>query len=350
MDYKSAGVDTEKAARLIGNLKETIKKTHHRSKTGSVTGEFGQFAGAYRPSAEFSGSDIIAATDGVGTKIELYKQQKKFDGIGYDLVAMCVNDLYCSGAVPAFFLDYISCGRLDDEWYLPVMNSIASACTSVPMALLGGETAEHPGSMQTDDFDLAGFCVGFKKKNADLPDLRSLRAGNVIIMLPSSGIHSNGYSLVRKILTRLEEKDNGRYRELTSAPEDDENSFNRLFLEPTVIYSYLPELLTHESLKALVHVTGGGIYENLPRVLPQGLKARVSPPASDKIPRVFNFLSEFVELKEMYKTFNMGMGMLLIGDEALLRAVQKFEPRAEIIGELIEEAGEEQVILQNIDT
>ncbi len=328
MDYKSAGVDTEKARSLLSDLKGTITATHGENPAGRPIGTFGGFAGAFRPGVFFSGADVVAATDGVGTKIQLIRKFNRHHTVGFDLVAMCVNDLYCAGATPAFFLDYIACGRLDDSWYKPVIDSISRACTLVPMALLGGETAEHPGVMPDDEYDLAGFCVGFVKPDGHLPRLNEVKGGDVLVALPSSGVHSNGFSLVRKILARLEQENPQRYLKLLH----DEQFIDKL-LAPTRIYSFMPALLAAAPIKAAVHITGGGFYENIPRVLPAHTAAVIQKPRPFQLP-VFDFLAEFVAPRELYKTYNMGIGMVLVCTADVLPVVQKFDERACIIGEI----------------
>ncbi len=207
MNYKQSGVDTQKAQKSLQKVKNFILKTH-QSSLGNVIDNFGSFAGIFQKKKYiFSSKNLLAAsTDGVGTKLEVYHKYNHYEGIGFDLVAMCVNDLYCVGAEPAFFLDYIACEKLDHKWYSPVIQSISEACQSISIPLLGGETAEHPKAMLANTFDLAGFSVGFVKKKNILPKINQIKQDDIIIGLPSNGLHSNGFSLIREFL----KKDNRR--------------------------------------------------------------------------------------------------------------------------------------------
>ena len=343
MDYKASGVDTEHAAKLIQNLKSVIENTHLGSKAGKVVGGFGGFAGAFRLNKSFQNHDIVAATDGVGTKIQLYRKYRDFSGIGQDLVAMCINDLYCAGALPLFFLDYIACGKLDGSWYQPVLRSIANACNYSGIALLGGETAEHPGVMADDDFDLAGFAVGVSSPEQFLPKPESIREGDKIFSFPSSGLHSNGFSLIRKVLPQWQ-KENPAADSLLANPD----FVSRVLLRPTRIYWFVPEMLNEVKIKALVHVTGGGIYENLPRVLPEGLGAYIhTPSAFDFAPSLI--FQNIVPRRAQFSTFNMGNGMLAIGSAKILARMHKYDRRVCEIGEVVKSA-EKKITLSGIDT
>jgi len=329
MDYKSAGVDTEKAALLIKNLSNNIKSTHKNLKTGSVDKNFGGFAGIFKANNSYHGYDLVSCTDGVGTKIQLAQKFDFLSGLGTDLVAMSVNDLYCIGAEPAFFLDYISCGKLSDFWYLPVINSIVDACKLTNMALLGGETAEHPGVIPDDDFDLAGFCVGFIHPQKKLPQIDVMSSKDVLIGIPSSGLHSNGFSLVRKILDELEQKNNKRYKNLI----ENEDFVKKELLISTRIYQEIPELLKVASIKGIAHITGGGFVENLPRMLPEHLTYDLD---LSQIPRlkIYDFINEFVKEEDMLKTFNMGVGMVLVANESEFSKVKEFYSDAFLLGNL----------------
>lgn len=348
MNYKDAGVDTEKAGKLIKDLKKSIVSTHENLAAGKVADRFGSFAGEFVPEAAFRGQNIVATTDGVGTKIDVSRRFNHLDNLGYDLVGMCVNDLYCAGATPAFFLDYIACGKLDDSWYQPLMQSIVNACKEAGMALLGGETAEHPGVMKDDEFDLAGFCVGFNDPARALPMIEKMSAGDSLIALPSNGLHSNGFSLVRKILKKIEEEDNDRYRSLIQ----DRQFITEQLLAPTRIYSYFDRLLKVPGLKAAAHITGGGMYENLPRILPAGFDAMVYDPVAFKMP-IYDFILEFVSLKDALYTFNMGSGMILLAESSSLDEITAVEPQAVAIGELIAKKSDSEkdpaVLVKGID-
>ncbi len=339
MDYKSAGVDTEKAQGLIHGLKERIKSTYENNQSGKVLGAFGGFGGIFQPGQQFQGQNIVACTDGVGTKIQLLRDHNRLHSVGFDLVAMCVNDLYCCGATPAFFLDYISCGKLEKTWYDPVVGSIAEACKQTGMALLGGETAEHPGVMPEDDFDLAGFCIGFQPPEHMLPLISEIKSGDVLLGLPSSGLHSNGFSLVRKVLANLKEQNSSRYQKLLA----DEAWLDSL-LAPTRIYTEIPAMFSH--IKGLVHVTGGGLYENVPRILPEGLGALIEQPAVFN-KDIFDFFREFTDEKDLYGVFNMGIGMVLVCSAGEAETLQQKHTELQRIGEVTSSNG---VVLAGIDT
>lgn len=328
MDYKAAGVDTAYAQKLILNLKERITRTHRVEGVGRIVGQYGGFAGRFQPVA-IPGYDIVATTDGVGTKTQLLRRFNFLDGIGQDLVAMCVNDLFCSGATPAFFLDYIACGKLDESWYNRVLGSIADACAATPMALMGGETAEHPGVMPDDDFDLAGFAVGFAASGTRLPNLMLQREGDLLIALASSGLHSNGYSLVRKIFAELERNNAAEFQTMAA----DREKFIVTWLNPTRIYKEVPTLLQHAQIKGIAHVTGGGIHENLPRAVAEGLGAVIENPEPFRLPAA-EILEKYVEREKLFHTFNMGTGLVLIAAEGELDKIREVYPEAAVMGRL----------------
>ncbi|MBN8222277.1 MAG: phosphoribosylformylglycinamidine cyclo-ligase [Spirochaetes bacterium] len=333
MDYKSAGVDTHYAQKLIQNLKQRITATHKVPNVGEIAGQYGGFAGRFT-SPQIPGFDVVATTDGVGTKTQLLRRFNYLDGIGQDLVAMCVNDLYCSGATPAFFLDYIACGKLDEKWYDRVLGSIADACAATPMALMGGETAEHPGVMPDDDFDLAGFAVGFVKQGNKLPNPDVQKEGDLLIALPSSGLHSNGFSLVRKIFAEIEKKDPAEFQTMIAHREE----FIATWLNPTRIYTEIPKLLETAEIKGMAHITGGGIHENLPRAIAPGLGAQVESPEPFRL-KAAPILEKYVERDKLFHTFNMGTGIILIADEKQLDAVRRHYPEAAVMGRLVTGSG-----------
>jgi phosphoribosylformylglycinamidine cyclo-ligase len=266
---------------------------------------------------------LVASTDGVGTKLLLAEALGKFDTVGIDLVAMCVNDVLVTGAEPLFFLDYIACGRLDNDKMFSVMKGITRGCRQAGCALLGGETAELPGMYGGGEFDLAGFCVGL----ADRPRLidgSGCRPGDVLIGLSSSGLHSNGFSLARKVFRSQELK----------------GDLGRTLLRPTRIYvKPVREVLKKARIKALAHITGGGFYDNIPRVLPSPLGAVIQR-GSWPIPRIFRAIQERgkIEEREMFRTFNMGVGMVLVvgrrGASSALERLAEQKQKAWIIGEL----------------
>ncbi|MDH4199780.1 MAG: phosphoribosylformylglycinamidine cyclo-ligase [Spirochaetia bacterium] len=343
MDYKDAGVDTLKAQSYLKDLKTSIIATHKKSAHGTVIDNFGGFAGIFNTRNSLKGGHLVASTDGVGTKIELAKQFQYFDGLGYDLVAMCINDIYCVGATPLFFLDYVSCGKLDQSWYYPVIQSISGACEKTSIALLGGETAEHPGVMKDDDFDLAGFIVGIVEPEFTLPRLDEIKPGDLVFGFASSGLHSNGFSLVRKVLKKIKEEDPAYYSSLLDNREWVLNNI----LMPTRIYDFMPELTKQSRIKALAHITGGGIYENLARVLPPGVSAIIEKPEIFSKP-IYEILGKYIAPSDMYHAFNMGIGMIAVASESERNILEKYG--AEVIGKTGDAKGSQNIFIQGIDT
>lgn len=329
MDYKSAGVDTHYAQKLIQDLKEKITATHDVPRVGKVVGQYGGFAGKFT-AINIPGFDIVAATDGVGTKTQLLRRFDYLEGIGQDLVAMCINDLYCAGATPAFFLDYIACGRLDERWYNRVLASITAACAATPMALMGGETAEHPGVMPDDDFDLAGFAVGFAPKDMQMPNAELQKQGDLLIGLPSSGLHSNGFSLVRKIFSEIEKNAPHEFATMTA----DRETFINTWLGPTRIYREIPALIADAEIKGIAHITGGGIHENLPRAIAPGLGAHIENAEPFRL-LAAAVLEQHVAREKLFHTFNMGTGIILIADKSELAKIQFHYPDAAVMGALV---------------
>jgi phosphoribosylformylglycinamidine cyclo-ligase len=300
VSYKDAGVDIDAGNSFVEAIKDSVKSTFDKN----VIGGIGSFAGAYALPTGYKEPVLLSATDGVGTKLKLAIESRKLDSVGIDLVAMCVNDLICNFGTPMFFLDYYATGKLVPEDAKDVVAGIAKGCREAESALIGGETAEMPGMYSEDDFDLAGFAVGIAERE-DLDRVSRVKPNQVLIALPSSGIHSNGYSLVRKVLF---EKLNMGF--------DDEFEGRKLIetlLEPTKIY--VKEFKKNrENIVALAHITGGGIVENLPRVLPENIEAVVYRDKIKTLP-IFDLLSKYVEESEMYRTFNMGVGMIWVVDE-----------------------------------
>jgi phosphoribosylformylglycinamidine cyclo-ligase len=347
MDYKKAGVDTVKAQSYIKTLKDNITATHKKSAYGSVMDNFGGFAGIFNTSPDLKGCHLVASTDGVGTKVELARRFQYFDGLGVDLLAMCINDLYCVGATPLFFLDYIACGKLDESWYFPVMKSIASACEKVSIALLGGETAEHPGVMEDDHFDLAGFIVGAVPPDRVLPALEKIAPGDILYGFSSSGLHSNGFSLVRKALEQIQNENKPLYEKLVN----DKSWVKEKLLVPTRIYDFMPQLQKESSIKALAHITGGGIYENLPRVLPENTMAVIDKPGA--FPHeIYDLIGGYVKPVDMYHAFNMGIGMIAVADIDQKPAMEKYG--AKVVGHLEKRLdktnSDRRIFIQGIDT
>ncbi len=294
ISYKESGVDIDAGNSLVERIKPVVKETFNEN----VVGGIGSFAGAFRLPGGYKKPVLLSATDGVGTKLKLAIESKKFDTVGIDLVAMCVNDLICNFGEPLFFLDYYATAKLDVDATADVIKGIAAGCKQSECALIGGETAEMPGMYSEGDFDLAGFAVGIAEEDELNP---SVKEGDVLIALPSSGIHSNGFSLVRKLFF---DKLNMKF--------DDEIEGKKLIdilLTPTRIYvKDFKKLKPY--INALAHITGGGIVENLPRVLPETLEAVVYKDKIRVLP-VFEFMSKYVDEKEMFRTFNMGVGMIL---------------------------------------
>jgi len=295
--YKDAGVDIDAGNKFVENIKPYVKSTT----TAGVLGSIGSFAGAFELPKGYKNPVLLSATDGVGTKLKLAIDLKKFDTVGIDLVAMCTNDLLCNFAQPLFFLDYYASAKLEVEEATDVIKGIAQGCLTSQCALIGGETAEMPGMYKEGDFDLAGFCVGIAQKD-ELNRIDKISEGDILIALPSSGMHSNGFSLARKLL--LEKLGMSLDDDIRGKP------LKNVLLEPTRIY--VKEFKANkESINALAHITGGGISENLPRVLPNNLKAVIHESKIKVLP-IFEFMSGFVQKEEMYRTFNMGVGMILI--------------------------------------
>ena len=325
VSYKDAGVDIDAGNQFVENIKPHVKSTL----IPGVLGGIGSFAGAFELPTGYKQPVLLSGTDGVGTKLKLAIDAKKFDTVGIDLVAMCTNDLLCNFGEPLFFLDYYATAKLEVDEATDVVKGIAQGCIQSECALVGGETAEMPGMYKEGDFDLAGFCVGIAEKD-ELNRIERISEGDVLIALPSSGIHSNGFSLVRKLL--LEKLG------MTLEDEFEGKALKDILLEPTRIY--VKEFKANkEHINALAHITGGGITENLPRVLPNNLKAVVDRSKIQVLP-IFEFMGQFVELEEMYRTFNMGVGMVLVVNPANVEAVLA-NTDGYVIGEIQE--GEKQV-------
>jgi phosphoribosylformylglycinamidine cyclo-ligase len=325
--YRQAGVDLEAAATAV----DLIRDIASQATRPEVATSIGGFAGLYR----IGGGRLLAAgADGVGTKTEIARMAGRLDTIGIDLVAMCANDVVCTGAEPLFFLDYLAVERVIPEEVATIVSGVAVGCRRAGCALLGGETAEHPGVMEPGRFDLAGFCVGVVEEDAVL-DPSTVEEGDVLVGLPSTGLHSNGYSLVRQALL-----DSGKYSlgdtvEGLSRPLVDE------LLEPTAIYAPLVvELVRTGLVKSAAHITGGGLEENLPRALPPHLGAEVDTSAWE-IPPIFELLRREADLTEdeMRSTFNLGLGMVLVTRPESLDAVLVTTPDARRVGHVVAGSG-----------
>lgn len=309
MDYKSAGVDIEAGYKAVELMKQHVKATMRPE----VLGGLGGFSGAFSLSKIKNMKEpvLLSGTDGVGTKLKLAFLTDKHDSIGIDCVAMCVNDVACAGGEPLFFLDYIACGKNDPEKIATIVKGVADGCIQSGAALIGGETAEMPGFYPVDEYDLAGFCVGVADK-CDLIDGKDLKAGDALIGIASSGVHSNGFSLVRKVFDMTKEALDTYYDELGK-------TLGEALLAPTKIYVKALKAVRDKNIKikACSHITGGGFYENIPRMLIEDTKAVVRKD-SYEIPAIFKLMAKEGDIKEemMYNTFNMGLGMVIAVDKS----------------------------------
>jgi phosphoribosylformylglycinamidine cyclo-ligase len=340
MDYKSAGVDIEAGYKSVELMKAHVKETMRPE----VLGGLGGFSGAFSMSAikDMEEPVLLSGTDGCGTKVKIAMLLDKHDTIGIDAVAMCVNDVACAGGEPLFFLDYIACGKNYPEKIASIVKGVAEGCKQSGCALIGGETAEHPGLMAEDDYDLAGFTVGVcDKKN--LITGENIKAGDKLIGIASSGVHSNGFSLVRKVFTMNEENLN-RYVESLGT------TLGEALLTPTKIYVKALKAVKESgvTVKGCSHITGGGFYENIPRMLPENARAVVKLDSFKVLP-IFDLIQTSGKIKDemMYNTFNMGLGMVLAVDKddvnKTMEALSKAGETCYVIGEVV--AGEKGVDL-----
>ena len=336
--YAAAGVDIEAGYEGVRLMREHVQRTH----TPGVLGGIGGFGGLFAPDLSGIREPVfVSGTDGVGTKQRIAQLMGVHHTVGIDCVAMCVNDIVCCGAKPLFFLDYIAIGRNEPQKVANLVKGVAEGCVRAGCALIGGETAEHPGVMAPDDYDLAGFSVGLVDKEKIL-DPAAVREGDVIIALPSSGLHSNGYSLVRKVFD-VERADLGRYMDELG------EKLGEALLRPTRIYvkSVLAAVDAAE-VHAVSHITGGGFYENIPRSIPYGLCARVES-AALRIPAIFLLLQRQgnIDWRDMFNTYNMGVGMCLMVSEltagAALEALRQAGEEPYVIGHIAR--GEEKIAL-----
>lgn len=331
MDYKSAGVDIEAGYRSVELMKTYVKETMRPE----VLGGLGGFSGAFSLAGCKNMEDpvLLSGTDGVGTKIKLAFLLDRHDTIGIDAVAMCVNDVACAGGEPLFFLDYIACGKNYPEKIAAIVKGVAEGCRQSDCALIGGETAEHPGLMPEDEYDLAGFSVGVVDRK-DIVTGEHVRAGDVIIGMASSGVHSNGFSLVRKVFEMSRESLEIYYEELKT-------TLGEALLAPTRIYVHALKAVRQAgvTVKACSHITGGGFYENIPRMLPEGKRAVIEK-NSYEIPAIFKLLARTgnIDEKMMYNTYNMGIGMMLVLDPAdvdtAVEAIRSAGDRPYVIGHI----------------
>jgi phosphoribosylformylglycinamidine cyclo-ligase len=340
MDYKNAGVDIEAGYKSVELMKEHIKKTMREE----VLTNIGGFSGAFSL-AKIKNMDepvLLSGTDGCGTKVKLSMIMDKHDTIGIDAVAMCVNDIACAGGEPLFFLDYIACGKNYPEKIATIVSGVAEGCVQSDAALIGGETAEHPGLMQEDEYDIAGFAVGVVDKK-DMITGQNIKPGDVLVGIASSGVHSNGFSLVRKVFEMTKESLDTYYDELGK-------TLGEALLEPTRIYVKALRSVREAgvTIKGCSHITGGGFYENIPRMLPESITAEVKKD-SYEVPAIFKLLSSKgnIEEKMMYNTYNMGLGMVLaIAPEDVdktISAIEKAGDKAYVVGKT--KAGDRKVEL-----
>ncbi len=340
MDYKSAGVDIEAGYKSVELMKEYVKETMRPE----VLGGLGGFSGAFSMASfkDMEEPTLLSGTDGVGTKIQLAFLMDKHDTIGIDAVAMCVNDVVCAGGDPLFFLDYIACGKNYPEKIASIVKGVAEGCKQSDCALIGGETAEHPGLMPEDEYDVAGFSVGIVDKK-DIITGENVKNGDVVIGMASSGVHSNGFSLVRKIFPMTKESLETYYDELGK-------TLGEALLEPTRIYVHALKAIRNAGVKieACSHITGGGFYENIPRMLPEGKRAVIEKD-SYEIPAIFKLMAKTGDVAEemMYNTYNMGIGMMLVVDpadvDAAMEAIKSAGDTPYVIGHI--EDGEKGVTL-----
>ena len=304
MDYKKAGVDIEAGYRSVELMKESVKRTMREEVLGGLGGFSGAFSLAKIKNMEEP--VLLSGTDGCGTKVKLAFIMDKHDTIGIDAVAMCVNDIACAGGEPLFFLDYIACGKNYPEKIAAIVSGVAEGCVQSDCALIGGETAEHPGLMPENDYDIAGFAVGVADKK-DMITGEHIKAGDVLVGIASTGVHSNGFSLVRKVFQMDKET-------LSTYHEELGKTLGEALLAPTRIYVKALRSVKEAGvvIKGCSHITGGGFYENIPRMLPDGVKAVVKKD-SYEVPAIFKMLAKEGQIEEqmMYNTFNMGLGMVL---------------------------------------
>ncbi|MBQ9947393.1 MAG: phosphoribosylformylglycinamidine cyclo-ligase [Oscillospiraceae bacterium] len=337
--YKAAGVDVTAGYEAVRLMKEHVQRT---TTPGCISG-IGGFGGLFQlDMTDIKEPVLVSGTDGVGTKLKIAMLMDKHDTIGIDAVAMCVNDIICCGAKPLFFLDYIAIGKNVPEKVAEIVKGVAEGCVQSGCALVGGETAEHPSMMPEDEYDIAGYSTGIVDKSKIL-DPSAIKAGDAIIGIASSGVHSNGFSQVRKVFDVNEENLKVYYDELGK-------TLGEALLTPTRIYvKPVLDVIAKLPVKGISHITGGGFYENIPRVLPEGVSAKIDK-SSYEVPAIFTLMQKVGNISEhdMYNTFNMGIGMMLVVDKAdAAKAVEILKSHGEnafVIGETI--AGDEGVVIE----
>lgn len=339
LSYRDAGVDIDAGAELIEQIKPHVARTMRPE----VMGGLGGFGALFEiPLDRYTKPVLVSGTDGVGTKLKLAMQMNQHDTIGIDLVAMCVNDILVLGAEPLYFLDYYATGKLDNAVAADVIKGIAEGCHQAGAALTGGETAEMPGMYSEGDYDLAGFCVGIVEKD-QIIDSSKVQAGNVLIGIASSGPHSNGYSLIRKVL----EVSKADFNQPCGT-----QTLGEALLAPTRIYvKSIHALLEQIDVNAMSHITGGGLLENLPRVMPENTRAQINA-SSWELPEVFKWLQEQgnIDMQEMYRTFNCGIGMVLVVNaedaDSTIELLNKSGESAFKLGEITSTAGSPDVVVE----
>lgn len=337
--YKDSGVDKEAGYKEVQLIKGLVKKTH----IPGVLSDIGGFSGLFQLDInKYKEPVLVSGTDGVGTKLKIAFMMDKHNTIGEDCVAMCVNDILCQGAKPLFFLDYIATGKLVPEKMASIVEGVSNGCIKANCALIGGETAEMPGLYKENEYDMAGFCVGVVDKHKVING-SNIKKGDLILGLPSSGIHSNGYSLVRKLVFEKKGLNLDQFIDELGCTIGEE------LLKPTRIYvNPVFELIEKFNIKGLSHITGGGFYENIPRMLPEGLTAHLDCSKIDT-PSIFKLLQEWgdIDINEMYSTFNMGVGMVLVISKEELNDVENYlkdkNEKYYLLGEIKE--GNEGVVL-----
>jgi len=333
LTYKQSGVDIDEGNRAVDLIKGKIKTTYDNN----VIGDLGNFSGLYslKDFTNMTEPVLLSSTDGVGTKLKLAQMMNKHDTVGIDLVAMCVNDLICQGAKPLFFLDYIATGKLVVEQVEQIVSGIVDGCKMAGCALVGGETAEMPGMYNQDEYDLAGFSVGIADKE-NIVSGKNVKSGDTLIGISSSGIHSNGFSFIRKIFL-----DTYGYK-LDQYIDDLGMTLGESLLTPTKIYVKLVlDLLNKYNIKAIAHITGGGVIENITRVIPKGLGIDIQKDSWEK-PAIFKMIESFnsIDERELHKSFNMGIGLVLIVDDEKAKEITEYinstEENAYIIGKVVD--------------
>lgn len=340
LTYKDAGVDTKEGERAVSLMKEHVKGTFNKN---VLTG-LGSFGSLFNLDIkDMKQPVLVSGTDGVGTKLKIAFLTDKHDTVGIDCVAMCVNDVLCQGAKPLFFLDYIATGKVKAEKIADIVKGIADGCKQSGSALVGGETAEMPDFYSEGEYDMAGFSVGIVDREKIITG-EKVSVGNKIIGIPSTGIHSNGYSLVRKVFFDKMNMSVDKY------VEDLGETLGEALLRPTKIYAKACDaVLPQFDVKGIVHITGGGFYENIPRILPEGMAVSINV-GTWEIPKIFSYIEKCgnIDRREMFSTYNMGVGMMMVVDEkdadAVVAALTEAGEKASIIGEIIQDNGEKVVV------